>query len=144
MAKLGISARSRKGWPKIYLSNVAQKWANKVHGVDSPLTHWAKSPLLKHALSPAVHGELAVSDLNFSCRAFAASPFAFVNEARLSSGKLAIKKESSRLAPVAARRAAASALVSQVTLVPAELTSGSAWHSKPAVQGDATNFPLEH
>lgn len=66
------------------------------------------------------------------------------------------------VAPVAAMRVAASAVVSQVMLwpesarllchnndgiahlVPAELTSGSATHVNPPLHGVTTNFPLAH
>jgi len=48
------------------------------------------------------------------------------------------------VAPVAAILASASASVSQVMLVPAELTSGSAKHCSPEEQEDRANFPPEH
>jgi hypothetical protein len=48
------------------------------------------------------------------------------------------------VAPVAAMRAAASAAVSQETVVPGELTSGSARQTVPPAQGWATITPLTH
>lgn len=48
------------------------------------------------------------------------------------------------VAPVVAILASASASVSQVTLVPAEFTSGSATHCKPEAHEDKANFPPEH
>jgi len=47
-----------------------------------------------------------------------------------------------RFAPVAARRAEASAAVSQVTLVPGELTRGRTSHFNPVPQVVAMNFPV--
>lgn len=48
------------------------------------------------------------------------------------------------VAPVAAILASASAKVSQVMLVPAELTNGSATHCNPEEHEDRANFPPEH
>jgi hypothetical protein len=53
-------------------------------------------------------------------------------------------RQSAHAAPVFVMRCSASATVSHVTDVPAELTSGSARHTSPPAHGDATIAPPTH